>query len=1705
MTAETRDLAETADALQQEATALADELSDAADALRRHGAPVPAVLVERACAFAVALERALEGCEAVDGEPSVDALRRATSGAGRRALVQQVRALTATQAGYEAAIASLTTAADHVEQGLADAATVAALERVVAAVDGIEAVTATDLVPIQQQFEAAGLDGMVAVGLLARHLCDGGARPPSKNGAEAVPPSAAEASPETDTFPAGAHVSEPAQEAKASGAEPEPPLEPEPMATDLEAQTASKPELTTTETESATVSAMPVAGPTRSLAQCATELLTAVRDDDLSLAHWLARAIEKAGRRPPLPASALAAALVSGAMREPDDEASMVYDHCAHEAITGNLTDSAAITLHAAAALTAASISPYGRAPELLRDFAYGLEGPLGELCQLVGERAPRGELIQPARAAAATRAIAAHEEQLASIAEEARDRLSRARTEQHGFRPAGGVWRQLVFHGDIGRILEAVQQPDPSPATRAMVERCSDIGGLDKEIDAIFRERRSTKDRIEASAREWIWRNVNGAVALARRWLTATAQSPQSASSFATGDFEGLRSELQHRSASIVAALDAIESGDDEALRLAAARFRERWQLIEGQVVRGEIPTPDALTAADPRELVGAALVRARELPVRSDLTLDAEVLASAAEQLLVASTTSWEDAFHARLEQSAHHLTRVALTYVSAERREALEQERSEHLARARRTLRDHQEYARKRLDASLREQVLTDSDHAALLLRLQGVDLGSEDVAGQLRTIDDLIARIDEAQHARSEQLRAAVSTHALAEEERARIEAMLADGELAIVAEHLARRSAGESGDIALAVPAVGVDAFVHFLEQHEQDNLVELLHAGDAEPDPPIVRALSSLIGYRGAKRRLTPKSEAGNALRILSALGLEPSERPESARSASTYLTFTCRVQTRLCPVPEFGSRSNGRYRVVLLAGAADEREVIAHLKEINPHTGPPVLLLTGEPLSLKRRLALTQQAVRERLQFLLVDPLLLAFVLVGDGGGSRAERFYSATLPFCWTNPYVTHGAVPREVFRGRDGELQALLDPAGSAFIYGGRQLGKSALLMKAMADVNDSDDDSRAIYLDLDARRIGHSTSTDLVWSHIGAQLDETLHTRGAGRDEHTVRAFLRGWLARDDRRRMLILLDETDHFLESEAVGEDGRARMHNVLVMRDMMRETELRVRFVLAGLHSVQRFLHLPNQPLTQLGSPTPIGPLEWDHAKRLVEEPMHALGYRFEEHVVDRILTLTNRHPSLIQHVCRALVDHLAPKMRRTLPQPIRLRDLEEVYEDRNLRQEIRKRFDWTLNLDPRYRVLAYTLAHETLVHASAAADGMTPRELRDEAIYWWAEGFETSTRDEVTALCDEMVELHVFVQQDGRYRLWSPNVMQLLGTLREIEDVLLDDEGRDHPTTVNAGRDRRPASDESSDPARSPLTFAEEQRVLSPDGPPVRLLLGTTATQVGNAVEALQRAIDSPDWPLLAHRVYRRVPGVRDLHPVTDAHTIHLMPATSVEPAWLHRRMRELADALGDGDVAVIVLSNQMLEHWGDLLLALQLDPEMEGRYREVRLRRWDADSIRFWLDDVQLPVMTREERERVIDATGGWPLLLERFWRLAHEHERHLEATLAAIADDPTWGAPLVEALDLGRLKQLCLCVRTIAAIGSPIDPPTLADWSSLDEVEGEITAVEAQELVDTLVLADAAVPAPTRERPGSVALEPCLLRALTRDDA
>ena len=81
----------------------------------------------------------------------------------------------------------------------------------------------------------------------------------------------------------------------------------------------------------------------------------------------------------------------------------------------------------------------------------------------------------------------------------------------------------------------------------------------------------------------------------------------------------------------------------------------------------------------------------------------------------------------------------------------------------------------------------------------------------------------------------------------------------------------------------------------------------------------------------------------------------------------------------------------------------------------------------------------------------LLIDRILAVF-LAGIPKMGRMKALLQTALPFGRLNPYQISGAaVPPEMFMGRREELNSILNPNGTHIIYGGRQLGKSALLFR------------------------------------------------------------------------------------------------------------------------------------------------------------------------------------------------------------------------------------------------------------------------------------------------------------------------------------------------------------------------------------------------------------------------------------------------------------------------------------------------------------------------------------------------------------------------------------------------------------------------------------------------------------------------------
>ena len=185
------------------------------------------------------------------------------------------------------------------------------------------------------------------------------------------------------------------------------------------------------------------------------------------------------------------------------------------------------------------------------------------------------------------------------------------------------------------------------------------------------------------------------------------------------------------------------------------------------------------------------------------------------------------------------------------------------------------------------------------------------------------------------------------------------------------------------------------------------------------------------------------------------------------------------------CPIPAFGSFVNGQYRLVFLWGRPTEEDIFQHADERSGKQATIILYLGR--LSEARREAISHMARQRSRTLLVLDELLLVF-LCGERD-SRMPTLFACTIPFTYVQPYVTTaGLVPPEMFYGREQEIHEIIEPYGAVFIYGGRQLGKTALLRAVERRSHRPKEGSYAVWIDLKGEGIGYDRDAVEIWPAI-----------------------------------------------------------------------------------------------------------------------------------------------------------------------------------------------------------------------------------------------------------------------------------------------------------------------------------------------------------------------------------------------------------------------------------------------------------------------------------------------------------------------------------------------------------------------------------------------------------------------------------------
>lgn len=490
-------------------------------------------------------------------------------------------------------------------------------------------------------------------------------------------------------------------------------------------------------------------------------------------------------------------------------------------------------------------------------------------------------------------------------------------------------------------------------------------------------------------------------------------------------------------------------------------------------------------------------------------------------------------------------------------------------------------------------------------------------------------------------------------------------------------------------------------------------------------------------------------------------------------------------------PIAAYGSSLEKKPMYVsCLYGVYDCDRLYEKMRTLDAIDGNKVILLDyalgqADRRALARKLKQRESGLRN--VYLVIDRVLITH-LANNYNENLINRILMATaMPFSYCQPYVVESVLtmPPEIFIGRKDELLKIEKPDGVNLIYGGRQLGKSALLKKALADL-DGRQQQRAALIDikeLDCAAAARKVSTKLI--------DLDITPDGEITEDWYV-------LCRNIERRLrskeneipyfLLMLDEADAFINDCASCE-----YRPLDALKDVQQSLPGQFKYVLAGLHNIVKFNRQValgnNSVITHIPS-LKITPFRTPEAQELLTYPLSYLGFSLPSKVtVSQILATCNYFPGLIQLYAKKLIesiratDYAGYDVKKTPPYVISDEHLRRVMADKEFVDQIYEKFEITLTLDQDQGSCYYplTLLIGWLYNEVPSKSGYTARDVlyhaKDLSVYPLADLDE----EKIDALLLELQDLNILRGvSNNSYLLASKNFRDLLGSDEEIFEKL-------------------------------------------------------------------------------------------------------------------------------------------------------------------------------------------------------------------------------------------------------------------------------------------------------------------------------------
>jgi len=490
-------------------------------------------------------------------------------------------------------------------------------------------------------------------------------------------------------------------------------------------------------------------------------------------------------------------------------------------------------------------------------------------------------------------------------------------------------------------------------------------------------------------------------------------------------------------------------------------------------------------------------------------------------------------------------------------------------------------------------------------------------------------------------------------------------------------------------------------------------------------------------------------------------------------------------------PIAAFGSgASQEGFRVVCINGKYDAAGLIDVMKQIGNAKHTMILLDCALDKPERRILARKSKSELGDKLFVVIDRTVMMYMVKNYDETKATRMLMSLIVPFGYYQPYVweSSNVMPPEIFMGRKHELERIESPTGANIVYGGRQLGKSALLKKAKADIDKDENGNRAVLVDIKhlnykdaAKKIGYALFDEGV-------LTEDIETTDWDDLSRVIKKRLQS--EKNRIQYLLLLLDESDAFIES---CEEINYRPFDAL--KDIQSIGPGRFKFVIAGLRNIVRFKRDAalgnNSVLTHLESMT-VKPFQTNEARELMEIPLNYLGLVFpkeNESLMTLILASTNYFPGLIQMYCAKLLsamrnkDYAGYDEADTPIYEVSEEHIKKVLADPEFMEQIKEKFIITLKLDEDnyYYLIALIMAY--MYHNNGYNDGYSSNDVKETGKTLGIAKIANLDDDKLSVFMEELKELNVLRSTDNsRYLFTRFSFFQMMGTSSDVDEKLME-----------------------------------------------------------------------------------------------------------------------------------------------------------------------------------------------------------------------------------------------------------------------------------------------------------------------------------